>query len=241
VKLLASLTGCYSCPSSKHQTYPRLGSAVIWNCNYSVSIRTSVNSDVQSRADDVTTNLWRTTQNTWIEHFISVFSLCYADLATLFRINAFCRSLPIIWRKIQRNRKEVRLAVFMLMMRVVVMIQVAVFCVLMPCSDVVGYHRFGGPYYLHLQGPKCWCPRTSLRGVKIQKTVTQKKLCSAEDIFVLPVRWLETLHCETVVNISVRLSVNSKSPQVEYRPFYEHRYRSSQWHWYQHKHFIAEW
>jgi hypothetical protein len=31
-------------------------------------------------------------------------------------------------------------------------IQVAVFWVMTPCSDVVGYRRFGGPYCLHLQG-----------------------------------------------------------------------------------------
>jgi hypothetical protein len=33
-----------------------------------------------------------------------------------------------------------------------VMIQVEVFCVVMPCSVVVGYHRFRGPCCLHRQG-----------------------------------------------------------------------------------------
>jgi hypothetical protein len=32
------------------------------------------------------------------------------------------------------------------------MIQVVVFWVMTPCSDVVGYQRFGGPCCLHLQG-----------------------------------------------------------------------------------------
>jgi hypothetical protein len=31
-------------------------------------------------------------------------------------------------------------------------LQVVVFWVMTPCSDVVGYHRFGGPCCLHLQG-----------------------------------------------------------------------------------------
>jgi hypothetical protein len=31
-------------------------------------------------------------------------------------------------------------------------IQVEVFWVVTPCSAVVGYHRFGGPCCLHLQG-----------------------------------------------------------------------------------------
>jgi len=30
--------------------------------------------------------------------------------------------------------------------------QVAVFSVVTPCTDVVGYRRFGGPCCLHLQG-----------------------------------------------------------------------------------------
>jgi hypothetical protein len=30
--------------------------------------------------------------------------------------------------------------------------QVAVFWVVTPCSDVVGYQRFGGPYCLYFQG-----------------------------------------------------------------------------------------
>jgi len=33
-----------------------------------------------------------------------------------------------------------------------VMLQVEVFCVLTPCSDVAGYKRFRGPRCLHLQG-----------------------------------------------------------------------------------------
>jgi hypothetical protein len=31
-------------------------------------------------------------------------------------------------------------------------LQVAVFWVMIPCNDLVGYHRFGGPCCLHLQG-----------------------------------------------------------------------------------------
>jgi hypothetical protein len=31
-------------------------------------------------------------------------------------------------------------------------IRVEVFWVMTPCSDVVGYRRFGGPYCLYLQG-----------------------------------------------------------------------------------------
>jgi len=31
-------------------------------------------------------------------------------------------------------------------------IQVAVFCVMTPCSDVVGYQNFRGPCCLHLKG-----------------------------------------------------------------------------------------
>jgi len=31
-------------------------------------------------------------------------------------------------------------------------IQVAVFWVVTPCRNVVGYQRFGGPCWLHLQG-----------------------------------------------------------------------------------------
>jgi hypothetical protein len=45
------------------------------------------------------------------------------------------------------NVSYVRYEVFM-----VVKIQVKVFWVVMPCSDVVEYQCFGGPYYLHLQG-----------------------------------------------------------------------------------------
>jgi len=39
----------------------------------------------------------------------------------------------------------VRLEIFM-----AVRIQVVVFCVVMPCSDVVAYQHFGGPSCLHL-------------------------------------------------------------------------------------------
>jgi len=33
-----------------------------------------------------------------------------------------------------------------------VKIQIEVYCVETPCSDVVGYRRFGDPYRLYLQG-----------------------------------------------------------------------------------------
>jgi hypothetical protein len=43
-------------------------------------------------------------------------------------------------------------------------ILVTVFWIVMPLSDVVGYHCFGGLCCLHLQAEvKCWYPTTSLR------------------------------------------------------------------------------
>jgi hypothetical protein len=47
----------------------------------------------------------------------------------------------------KHRHKKGRLKVFMAMK-----IQVMVFWVLTPCSDVVGYQIFRGPYYLQLQG-----------------------------------------------------------------------------------------
>jgi len=35
-------------------------------------------------------------------------------------------------------------------------IQVAVFSIVTPCSFVIGYKRFGGPCYLHLQSIWTW-------------------------------------------------------------------------------------
>jgi hypothetical protein len=54
-------------------------------------------------------------------------------------------------------------------------VQVMVFWVVTPCSDVVGYQRFGGSCRLHGQEmsqqdpPKRWYS-TSLHGVTLQKT-----------------------------------------------------------------------
>jgi len=51
--------------------------------------------------------------------------------------------------------------------------QVTVFWVVTPCSDVVGYQRFGRPCYLLLQGPpKRWHPTSKLQGFKTQETST---------------------------------------------------------------------
>jgi hypothetical protein len=49
-----------------------------------------------------------------------------------------------------------------------------VFCVVTPCSVVVGYQSFTGSCCLHLQGGplKRWYPTTALHGVIIQKTFT---------------------------------------------------------------------
>jgi hypothetical protein len=50
------------------------------------------------------------------------------------------------------------------------MIQVEVFWVVIPCSDVVGYQCFREPCFL--QGPlKLWYPTTA-HGVTTQKTMT---------------------------------------------------------------------
>jgi hypothetical protein len=60
-------------------------------------------------------------------------------------------------------------------------IQVVVFCIVTPCSDVVGYQRFGRPCCPYLQGEvkveaarssETGVPTTSLRGVTIWKTIT---------------------------------------------------------------------
>jgi hypothetical protein len=63
-----------------------------------------------------------------------------------------------------------------------VKILVEVFWVVTPCSVVVGYQRFGGPFCLHLQGEvedggstilqKRWYPTTTLHGVTNQKAST---------------------------------------------------------------------
>jgi hypothetical protein len=58
----------------------------------------------------------------------------------------FSLSLPQS-RKLGRSESFARFWVF-----TVVKIQVEVFWDVMPCSVVVGYQHFGGPYCLHLQG-----------------------------------------------------------------------------------------
>jgi hypothetical protein len=45
------------------------------------------------------------------------------------------------------------------------------FRVVTPCSDVVGYQRFGAPCFLHLQG-ECWYPNATLPGIITQKSST---------------------------------------------------------------------
>jgi hypothetical protein len=62
-------------------------------------------------------------------------------------------------------------------------IHVEVFWVMTPCSDVVGYKRFGGLCWFQLQGemnwwwkqegpPKHWYPTITIHGVTTQKTST---------------------------------------------------------------------
>jgi hypothetical protein len=49
--------------------------------------------------------------------------------------------------------------------------QVEIFWVLTPCSFVVRYKSFGGPFCLHLQGEvKRWYPTAALHGVTIKNT-----------------------------------------------------------------------
>jgi len=50
--------------------------------------------------------------------------------------------------------------------------EIAVFCVMMPCSDVVGYQRFGKPCCLYLQdedGGNMILLTTSLHGVTTRR------------------------------------------------------------------------
>jgi hypothetical protein len=53
--------------------------------------------------------------------------------------------------------------------------QVEVRWVIAPCSDIVGYRRFGGSYRLHIRierSSETLVPVTSLHGVRTQKTTT---------------------------------------------------------------------
>jgi len=63
----------------------------------------------------------------------------------------------------------------------VLRIEIDVLWVVTPCSVVVGYQRFGGPWCLRLQGdwrcwqrgtPKCHYPTTTLHGVTTRKIWT---------------------------------------------------------------------
>jgi len=58
------------------------------------------------------------------------------------------------------------------------MFQVKVFWIVMPCSVVVGYQRFGGPSWRWRQhGPlKRWYPTTTPHCVRTQKTSSRDSL-----------------------------------------------------------------
>jgi hypothetical protein len=79
----------------------------------------------------------------------------------------------------------------------VVTFQVEVFWVVMPCSVVVGYQRFGGQCCLYLQGEdssqegrrwrqqgplKCWYPTTTLHGLKMEAAWSSETLVSYRNI-----------------------------------------------------------
>jgi len=51
------------------------------------------------------------------------------------------------------------------------MMPVEVFCAVTPCSTVVGYQRFGGPWRQHGR-LKRWYPITTLHSIITQKTLT---------------------------------------------------------------------